>query len=89
MLRRLKILKKADQNLKRSLDVRTLIKLQSLVKSLIKVNFEKCHLPLLKDQMSMRVIARVDSSDNLSPILSSSNASLFYESNSADPKEEK
>ena len=87
MLRRLKILEKADHNLKRSLDVRTLLKLQSLVKSLIKVNFEKRHFPLLKEQTSMRVIAKVDSSDNLSLISSLSDASLFDESTSDYPSE--
>ena len=87
MLRHLKILRKADQNLERSLDVRTLIKVQSLVKSLIKVTFEKRHLLLLKEQRNMRVIAKIDRSGKLSAIASSSDGNLLYDSTASDPAE--
>ena len=80
MLRHLKILEKANQTLERSLDVRSMMKVQSLVKSLIKVTFDKHHLPLLKEHKNLRLIARIDSADNLSAIESSSDGSLIYDS---------
>ena len=87
MLRHLKILEKANQNLQRSLDVRSMMKVQSLVKSLIKVTFEKHHLPLLKDKRNLRLIAKIDSSDNLSAIESSSDGSLIYDSTENGPSQ--
>ena len=42
------MLSQADDNIERALDVRTLMRVQSLIKTLLKVLLDRKHLPLLR-----------------------------------------